>query len=436
MPSRPLDRPRPDHAPSSPPPPAGRPTATTLSAGRRDLRGGRPRGETRTVNLLVLAVGASGSMGANARTTCTDQGRPARPAGRRLPSAGTGSPWSPSAGPAPRSAATHGERRDRPGRSSTSRPAAATPLADGIQRALDLAVRSTTPAAPPACSGAGHRRPGHRRRPGPSTTPSPAAAPVRPPRCRPSSSTSNPTDRAGWGSPPNWPRHGRPSPCPVPDLGPTTSPRSHHEPCEEALPPARPLPARCRLRRRRRRHHRPRPRHRPRAQQPMIGPATASSSLSPSLTELLYAVGAGDQVIAVDSNSDYPPRRADHRPRWRSTPTSRPSPPSNPTSCWCRATGTASSTPSRASASTRCCCRTPSDIDDVYLQITRIGEQTGHVDEAVELAEQLESELESHRRPSARPHPGVHLLLRAERRPQHSHAEHVHPARCCGWPGW
>ena len=29
-------------------------------------------------------------------------------------------------------------------------------------------------------------------------------------------------------------------------------------------------------------------------------------SLSPSLTEMLYAVGAGDQVVAVDKYSDFP----------------------------------------------------------------------------------------------------------------------------------
>src|SRR5258708_27445888 len=35
---------------------------------------------------------------------------------------------------------------------------------------------------------------------------------------------------------------------------------------------------------------------------------TAILSLSPSTTEMLYAIGAGGQVKAVDSNSDYPPR--------------------------------------------------------------------------------------------------------------------------------
>src|SRR5258708_6772791 len=35
---------------------------------------------------------------------------------------------------------------------------------------------------------------------------------------------------------------------------------------------------------------------------------TAILSLSPSTTEMLYAIGAGSQVKGVDSNSDYPPR--------------------------------------------------------------------------------------------------------------------------------
>ncbi|HEY7875723.1 MAG TPA: ABC transporter substrate-binding protein, partial [Actinomycetota bacterium] len=43
------------------------------------------------------------------------------------------------------------------------------------------------------------------------------------------------------------------------------------------------------------------------------GPITIESrperivSLSPSATEILFAIGAGDQVLAVDDQSDYPP---------------------------------------------------------------------------------------------------------------------------------
>src|SRR5580692_10826031 len=36
-------------------------------------------------------------------------------------------------------------------------------------------------------------------------------------------------------------------------------------------------------------------------------PATRVVSLAPNLTELLFAAGAGDRVIAADEYSDYPP---------------------------------------------------------------------------------------------------------------------------------
>jgi len=39
-------------------------------------------------------------------------------------------------------------------------------------------------------------------------------------------------------------------------------------------------------------------------------PAQRIISLGPSMTELLFAIGAGEQVIAVDRASDYPPRSA------------------------------------------------------------------------------------------------------------------------------
>ena len=42
---------------------------------------------------------------------------------------------------------------------------------------------------------------------------------------------------------------------------------------------------------------------------------TAIVSLSPTATEMLYAIGAGSQVKAVDSYSDYPPNAPRHRAR-------------------------------------------------------------------------------------------------------------------------
>ena len=54
-------------------------------------------------------------------------------------------------------------------------------------------------------------------------------------------------------------------------------------------------------------------------------------SLSPTVTEMLFAVGAGDQVVAVDDQSDFPPMR--RSPSSRATsPTSRRSCRTTPTS--------------------------------------------------------------------------------------------------------
>ena len=43
------------------------------------------------------------------------------------------------------------------------------------------------------------------------------------------------------------------------------------------------------------------------ASQPSGPPGTASSPLIPAVTEMLFAIGAGPQVVAVSSFDDYPP---------------------------------------------------------------------------------------------------------------------------------
>ena len=48
--------------------------------------------------------------------------------------------------------------------------------------------------------------------------------------------------------------------------------------------------------------------------EPEVAYPAAIISLSPTATEMLYAVGAGDQVIAVDDFSNFPPETADKRP--------------------------------------------------------------------------------------------------------------------------
>ena len=109
-------------------------------------------------------------------------------------------------------------------------------------------------------------------------------------------------------------------------------------------------------RRHRRRSRRPRPRrrhaepppttrrrHRPRCRAGHDGrPATTAAadapqrivSLSPTPTEMLFAIGAGDQVVAVDDFSNYPAGggRGDAPTCRLTSPTSRRSPATSPTS--------------------------------------------------------------------------------------------------------
>ena len=54
-------------------------------------------------------------------------------------------------------------------------------------------------------------------------------------------------------------------------------------------------------------------------------------SLAPSLTEMLFAIDAGRQVVAVDEYSNYPSGRAEDRPVRRTSPTPRRSRSTRPT---------------------------------------------------------------------------------------------------------
>ncbi|MDD6791541.1 MAG: ABC transporter substrate-binding protein, partial [Thermobifida fusca] len=116
-------------------------------------------------------------------------------------------------------------------------------------------------------------------------------------------------------------------------------------------------------------------------------------SLSPAVTEMLFAIGAGEQVVAVDEQSNYPPEApvtdlsgfnlnvdalvaydpdlvvissfaGDLVPQLETLDIPVYVAPDNPTS-----------------------------MDDVYAQITELGALTGRVEEAEALVAQMESEL-------------------------------------------
>jgi iron complex transport system substrate-binding protein len=102
-------------------------------------------------------------------------------------------------------------------------------------------------------------------------------------------------------------------------------------------------------------------------------------SLSPTATEMLFAIGAGDQVVAVDDQSDYPPE----------------APTTDLSAYEPNVEAIASYEPDLVVATDRSLSRSLDDLnipllaqpaasgfDDVYAQIEELGTATGHEEEA------------------------------------------------------
>jgi iron complex transport system substrate-binding protein len=119
---------------------------------------------------------------------------------------------------------------------------------------------------------------------------------------------------------------------------------------------------------------------------------TAIVSLSPTATEMLYAIGAGDQVVAVDKNSDYP----HHLPKTRfdayhlNIPSLTSADPDlvvaasidhDQAAQYHKLHMTAVAEP----AATR--------LDDTYHQITQLGRITGHPAKAAAVVRKMKSEI-------------------------------------------
>ena len=146
---------------------------------------------------------------------------------------------------------------------------------------------------------------------------------------------------------------------------------------------------------RRRRRHRPRPRRTPAPEGTAGGGdvPVAIVSIAPTATEMLFAIGAGDQVIAVDDQSNYPPEAAA-----KMTDLSGYEP---------NVEAIAGYEPDLVVASDDTVAAQlealgipvwvgPAAVtfDETYDQIEQLGAATGHVAEAAELVAQMQTDIE------------------------------------------
>nr|WP_241665760.1 ABC transporter substrate-binding protein [Prescottella subtropica] len=117
-------------------------------------------------------------------------------------------------------------------------------------------------------------------------------------------------------------------------------------------------------------------------------------SLSPSLTETLWAVGAGDQVVAVDALSDYPAGVP-------TTDLSGFSPNVEAVLGYSPDLVVASDdigglvSGLKAAGVPTLLLPAAKNVDDVYAQIEQVGVATGHTDEANALADRMRGEIDA-----------------------------------------
>ena len=105
-------------------------------------------------------------------------------------------------------------------------------------------------------------------------------------------------------------------------------------------------------------------------------------SISPTATEMLFAIGAGDQVAAVDDQSNYPPEAPTHRALRRSSRTSRPSPTYDPDLVVGRTTPATSWTALETLGHPGVAQPAAVTLGDTYEQIDELGQATGNAEEA------------------------------------------------------
>lgn len=116
-------------------------------------------------------------------------------------------------------------------------------------------------------------------------------------------------------------------------------------------------------------------------------------SISPTATEMLFAIGAGDQVIAVDDQSNYPPeapttKLSGYEPNAEAVVGYDPD-----------LVVASGDDPGLSKALTAVDVPflvqpAATTLDDTYEQLEQLGEATGHAREALQVAETMEEEIE------------------------------------------
>ncbi len=123
------------------------------------------------------------------------------------------------------------------------------------------------------------------------------------------------------------------------------------------------------------------------------GPPRAIVSLSPTATEMLYAIGAGEQVVAVDDRSDHP-AEAPRTDLSGYTPNVEAVLGYDPELVIANAdTGDLAAGLRRAGVETLIlpAART---LDDTYTQIEQLGAATGHIGDAAELVADMRTDID------------------------------------------
>jgi iron complex transport system substrate-binding protein len=116
-------------------------------------------------------------------------------------------------------------------------------------------------------------------------------------------------------------------------------------------------------------------------------------SLSPSLTEILFAIGAGDQVVAVDDFSNYPPEApitdlSGYEPNVEAIAGYEPD---------LVVLGTPGDVPASLESLgiTAVVLDTAVDLDDAYEDFTVLGQATGHADDAAAVVAQMQDDIDA-----------------------------------------